>query len=273
MMGAEENQPDWDQIAEKFDHWLPQLAPVGEALISALQAQAGTTILDVASGTGEPALSLARQLGDQASITGIDAAPGMVHIAQAKAERECLNNIRFQAMPAEQMDFADRSFDRVLCRFGVMLFHDPLQGLKEMHRVLKDGGRFAIAVWSTAETMPTLCWTYEVFKGRIAEDLYPPLPKVTSLGPPGIVESLMSAAGFANFRVEKKTLHYQFASFDDYWDTVEASDILKMQYDALPADQRDSIRDEVARFARDFVQDGRLIIPHEYLLVSGDKNP
>ena len=270
-MSGEENQPDWGLIAEKFDLWLPQLESVGEALIMALQAQEGNNILDVASGTGEPALSLARQLGGKAHIVGTDAAQGMADFAQSKVEREGLNNIRFQTMPAEQLDFADQQFDRILCRFGVMLFQDPLQGLKEMHRVLKNNGRFAIAVWSTPETMPTLYWTYEAFKGLIAEDLYPPLPKVTSLGAPGVVDSLLSAAGFTDFHVEKKTLHYQFDSFDDYWDTVEASDILKMQYDALPDDQRNIIRDEVGRFARDFIQDGRLIIPHEYLLVSGNK--
>lgn len=104
-----------------------------------------------------------------------------------------------------------------------------------------------------------------------AEDLYLPLPKVTSLGAPGVMESLFYAVGSADFRVEKKTLHYQFDSFDEYWDTVEASDILKQQYDALPEDQHDSIRDEVGQFARDFIQDGQLIIPHEYLLVSGNK--
>lgn len=271
-MSAEENQPDWGQIAEKFDLWLPQLAPVGEALITALQAQDDNLILDVASGTGEPALTLARRLGGKGRLIGIDAAQGMVDIAQSKAQREGLDNIRFQTMSAEQLDFADQYFDRILCRFGVMLFQDPLQGLKEMHRVLKDGGRFAIAVWSTPETMPTLYWTYEVFKDRIAEDLYPPLPKVTSLGAPGVVESLFSAAGFEDFQVEKKTLHYRFASFNEYWDTVEASAILKQQYDALPEDQHDSIRDEVGQFARDFIQDGQLIIPHEYLLVSGNKS-
>ena len=60
-------------------------------------------------------------------------------------------------------------------------------------------------------------------------------------------------------------------SFDAYWDAVEASDILKMQYDALPEDQRDTIRDEVGRFARDFIQDGNLVIPHDFLLVTGNK--
>lgn len=270
-MGREDNQPDWDKIAEKFDIWLPQIAPVGIALLEKLEALPGDSILDMGSGTGEPALTLARSTGGEVQITGIDAADGMIRVAQQKVETEKLVGIRFQTMPAEKMSFADNSFDRVLCRFGVMLFEDPLQGLKEMHRVLKPKGRFSLAVWSTPETMPTLHWSYQVFKDRVEEDYYPPLGKVTSLGTPGLMEQLLNDAGFSDYHVEAKTFHYNFDSFDAYWDAVEASEILKMQYDQLPEDQRHLIRDEVGRFARDFVQDGRLIVPHDYLLVYGNK--
>jgi len=270
-MSKIDNQPDWDKIAEKFDIWLPQLAPVGDALLRKLEAKNGDRIIDLGSGTGEPALSLARKMGGQVTITGIDAAAGMVKVAQNKVQDEKLQGIEFKTMPAEHIDFADNHFDRALCRFGVMLFEDPLKGLKEMHRVLKPDGHFSLAVWSTPETMLTLYWTYEVFKHRIAEDLYPPLAKVTSLGAPGIMAALLKEAGFQDFSIEPITFHYEFESFDAYWDAVEASDILKMQFDALPTEQRPEIRNEVGRFARDFIKDGILVIPHEYLLVSGNK--
>ena len=75
-MTAKNNQPDWDKIAEKFDIFLPQIAPVGEALLEALDARPGDKVLDIASGTGEPALTLARRQ-PHVQITGIDAADGM----------------------------------------------------------------------------------------------------------------------------------------------------------------------------------------------------
>jgi len=270
-VSTKNNQPDWDKIAEKFDVWLPHIAPVSETLLAALDARPGERILDLASGTGEPALTLARRLKGHASITGIDAADGMVRVAQMKADRERLPGISFKCMPAEQLSFHDNAFDRVLCRFGVMLFTDPLQGLKEMRRVLKPGGRFALAVWSTPEAIPTLHWVYETFKTRLPENLHPPLAKVTSLGAPGLLQDLLKQAGFSDFSVDRHAFDYQFESFDDFWDTVEASDILKQQYDALPAGERNKIRDEVGRFARDFVHDGQLRIPHEYLVAAGTK--
>jgi ubiquinone/menaquinone biosynthesis C-methylase UbiE len=269
-MSASDNQPDWDKIAEKFDIFLPQIAPVGEALLEALDARPGDKVLDLASGTGEPALTLARRRSE-VRITGIDAADGMVRVAQKKVAAEGLSNITFTAMPAERLAYGDGEFDKVLCRFGVMLFQDPLQGCREMYRVLRHGGRFALAVWSTPETMTTMNWAVQVFKDRLPEEHQPPMAKVTSLGQPGILDELLNKAGFTAFEVTPRRFDYQYASFEEYWDAIEASDILKQQFDALPAAVRGTVRDEIARFARDFQTDHGLVIPHEYLLAVGTK--
>ena len=266
-----DNQPDWGSIAEKFDLWLPHIAPVGIALLDALNVQQGDTVLDVASGTGEPALTLARRMGNTIKIIGTDAAAAMVNVAQKKATNEKLSHIQFQHMAAEQLAFPNAAFDKILCRFGVMLFEDSLQGLKHMQRVLKPGGRFAIAVWSTPETMPTLRWAYQVFAGRIPADKYPPLPKVTSLGLPGVLDNMLVQAGFREYTIRPVTFHYHFPSFDDYWNVVEQSDILKMQYDVLPENQRGVIRNEIAALARTYIGENGLVVPHEFLLAAGTK--
>jgi len=270
-MSATGQQPDWNKIAEKFDMWLPQLAPVTDELLFVLRATSEHKILDVASGTGEPALTLAKLLGADAEIIGTDAAEGMVKVARSKAAEKNLANLHFEVMPAEKLDFADNSFDRVLCRFGVMLFEDPLQGLREMQRVLRPEGRFAISVWSTPELMPIMHWSYQVFKSRLDEDQLPALTRITSMSGPGVLEDHLHKAGFSDFDIETKTLNYKFDSFHAFWDTVEASDILKQQFDAISDNERAKIRDEVSELAQAFVQDGRLVVPHEYLLAYGIK--
>ncbi len=267
---ANQNQPDWDSLAEKFDLWLPQIAPAGEALLAALSVNPGDKILDLASGTGEPALTLARR-NPHAQVIGTDAAAGMVRAASNKLKTERLDNIEFTTMSAEQLDFEDASFDKVICRFGVMLFENPLQGLKEMHRVLRPGGQIALTVWSTAEGMTTMNWAYQAFKNRLNEEDLPALGKITSLGADGALESLLDQAGFTQYQIERKPFNYQFKSFEEYWDLVEASDIMKQQFDALPDNERNSVRDEVARFARDFQGENGLVIPHEFLVAFGTK--
>jgi ubiquinone/menaquinone biosynthesis C-methylase UbiE len=268
-MSAKGAQPDWDRIAEKFDLWLPLIAPVGEALLEALDARPGDRIIDLASGTGEPALTLARRMRGKVQIIGTDAAEGMVRVADAKARKEKLRGLSFQCMPAEQLTFQDASFDRGLCRFGVMLFADSLKGLRELRRVLKPGGSFALAVWGPREAMRSFAWSYEALKNRLPEELHPPLAKMTSLGEPGVLEKMFQRAGFSKFSIQTKTIHFEFKSFEAYWELVEASEILKQQFDALPDGEREKVRDEVRWFAREFIVEGRLSVPHNYLLAAG----
>ncbi|MDH5301738.1 MAG: methyltransferase domain-containing protein [Gammaproteobacteria bacterium] len=264
MSGAD-NQPDWQAIAEKFDLWLPQLEPVGEDLLRGLEPFSGDLILDVASGTGEPALTLAKQ-NPEVTVVGVDAAPAMAAVAQRKVDQAGLTNISFTAMAAESLDFPDSCFDRVLCRFGVMLFADPLKGLQEMHRVLKPSGRVALAVWATAETMTTMHWAQQVLADKLPEALHPPLQKATSLGADGVLDDLILAAGFSEYEIHEMPLFYRFDSFEQYWQLIEASDIMKMQFDALTPEVKNQVRDEVALFAQQYQESDGLVIPHAYLL-------
>ncbi len=264
------NQPDWHKMAAKFDLWLPLIAPVGDAMLSELKVSGGEKVLDIASGTGEPALTLAKQ---QLTITveGVDAAEGMINVAKAKVEKEKLTNISFSVMPAEKLDYADNSFDHITCRFGVMLFADPLAGLKEMHRVLKPSGTFVIAVWGDREKMPTMNWSYNVFKGRVPDEDMPPLGIVTSLGASGVIDAMLNEAGFDSFKVKRHFFDYQFDSFDEYWSLLETSDILKRQFDVLPETEHIAVKSEIAALANEFIGESGLTVPHEYVLVSGNK--
>lgn len=262
--------PDWSRVAAGFDLWLPQLAPVGETLLDALGARPGEHILDVACGTGEPALTLARRNPDL-RVTAVDAAGPMVEVAAAKAAREGLRNVTLRTLAAEALDFPDASFDRIVCRFGVMLFADPLAGARQCLRVLRPGGVFAFAVWGRPEMMRNCLWAYEAFLGRVPPERNAPLHQVTSLGSPALVKDLAARAGFAAVAVEAHEFEIRFAAFDDYWSMVENSGVMAAQYEVMDPALRPVVREHVRGLAAPFTGPTGLRVPHEYLVAVARK--
>ena len=272
-MDVSGSQPNWDEIAEKFDLWLPQLEPVGVAMLNALVAKSGDRILDIACGTGEPSMSLVKRLNSNVEVVGIDKAKAMVGVAQNKAVQAGYTKdvLRFTRMDAEQLDFEEKSFNKVMSRFGVMLLDDPMKGIHEMFRVIKMGGRLVFTVWSTPETMPTMKWLFDAFQGKVPDDALPPLMKATSLSEKAVVEQMLKDAGFHNVSVMGKQLDYRFASFDEYWDVLENSGIAQPQFSALNEQQILQIRRDLEMIAEQYMTAEGLIIPHEYVLASGVK--
>ncbi len=263
-MNNKNKQPDWDTLAEKFDLWAPHIAPVGDALLVALDAQPDDLILDLASGTGEPALTLAKKQ-QRATIMGIDAAGGMVRVAEKKAQEQQLENVQFQTMRAEALSFSDNHFDRISCRFGVMLFDDPEAGLQQMHRVLKPGGRCVLAVWDTLEEMTSIFWSQQVFKSRIPESEQPAVEAITSMSGP-VLKGLLNKVGFADISTQINQFEYHFPSFDAFWKNCVDSEIMKKQLDALPAGQLDDVKWAFAELAKPYQTDNGIRIPHKYQL-------
>src|SRR6202140_3574819 len=114
-------------------------APVTQALVEDAEIGSGQTVLDIATGPGEPALSLAALVGPNGKVFGIDPIPEMVAAARRAAARLELRNVQFDVAFAEKMPFPADTFDAVISRFGVMFFPVPVDGAREMLRVLKPG--------------------------------------------------------------------------------------------------------------------------------------
>ncbi len=115
-----------------------------EAFVSRLDLAAGAQVLDVACGTGNVSLPLARR---GARVTGVDIAPNLLEQARARADAEGLE-IRFEEGDAEQLPFPDGTFDAVVTMFGAMFAPQPEQVVAECARVLKPGGLLAMANWT-----------------------------------------------------------------------------------------------------------------------------
>jgi len=159
----------------------------GEDFARDLQLPAGSTVLDVATGTGNVAVPLAR-LG--CIVTGVDIAPNLLEQARARAASEGLS-ITFDEGDAEALPYDDASFEAVTSMFGAMFAPRPELVAAECARVLKPGGLLAMGNWNPES------FTGAMF--RVTAKHAPPpscVPPAMQWGVPDIVEQRLSAAGF-----------------------------------------------------------------------------
>ena len=119
--------------------------PVTRALIQDAEISGGETVLDIATGPGEPALSLAGVVGPAGKVCGIDPIPGMIEAARRAAGSLEVKNVQFEVAFADHLPFSAGTFDAVVSRFGAMFFPAPADAVRETLRVLKPGRKFALA--------------------------------------------------------------------------------------------------------------------------------
>jgi ubiquinone/menaquinone biosynthesis C-methylase UbiE len=136
------------------EKWKAKSAVLGSAVTEALVEYScptpGMRVLDLASGTGEPGISLAQRV-PHGSVTAVDQSSELLDIAAKRARNKNLLNFITQQADAHNLPFADQSFDLATCRFGVMFFSDCQRALVELRRVLKPGARACFAAWGPME--------------------------------------------------------------------------------------------------------------------------
>jgi SAM-dependent methyltransferase len=137
------------------EKWRAKSAVLGKAVTEALveysQPLPGMRVLDLASGTGEPGISLAERVGFHGSVTAVDQSLELLGVASERARIKKLSNFATRQADAHQLPFADEHFDLATCRFGVMFFIDADRALEELRRVLKSGARACFAAWGPME--------------------------------------------------------------------------------------------------------------------------
>ncbi len=199
--------------AEIYDaFFLPALflewtGPLAEAAALA----PGQRVLDVACGTGAFACEAAKRVGPGGAVVGLDRNDGMVAVARRKP-----GGVSWRQGRAESLPFPDRSFDAVGCQFGLMFFDDRGAALKEMWRVLKPGGRLAVAVWEALARSPgyaaMAALIERLFGPRAAEALRAPFV----LGEVEALRSLFRDAGIADVAIRTRRGMARFPSLEDW---------------------------------------------------------
>jgi ubiquinone/menaquinone biosynthesis C-methylase UbiE len=260
-MTAKAQFPDYEQIAVKLDLWMPHLSPVNEALLEHLPVYPAQRILDIACGTGEPGLTFARHT-PKAVVIGVDSAFGMVSVANSKAKSEGLDNIKFLVMKAEKLDFPDNSFDGVLSRFGLMLLEDPRVGCCEILRVLKVGGRFAVAVWDESQKNTLFFSFAQAFNERVPPQHQLPVALGSRLAGSNVLPDLLQDCGTSQTATELFTFEMKFSNFQEIWTLVKDSGLFDTQLNLLAVHERLAVREHLENLLSRFKDNAGYCIPH-----------
>src|SRR3989454_3247917 len=141
----------WNESADWYRKGMRVFEPYGFALLARVNPKIRESALDLAAGLGEPAMRIARMVGPDGRVVGIDLSEQMVELATRIAKERRIPGLTFLAMDAERLDFPDESFDLVTSRFGFQTFANPEIVAREAYRVLRSKGRIGVAVWSTAD--------------------------------------------------------------------------------------------------------------------------
>lgn len=186
------------------------------ALIDAAKIAAGTEVLDLAAGTGDPTMTIAAHLGDAGTVTALDMTLDMLAVARRRARNLALTNIRLVAGDMEALPFRDSAFDAITCRNGLMFPDNRVACAREARRVLKPGGRAAWLVWGTIEENPTYLTVNHGLE-RVFGEKIPLRMRRHALGDKGKLAALLGAAGFT--AVEERRFAYEriVKKGDDYF--------------------------------------------------------
>jgi SAM-dependent methyltransferase len=234
-------------------------------------ATPGARVLDIACGSGQPALALAERVGASGRVVATDIAPAMVAVTRRRAKEAALDNVDVLEMDAAELRFGERSFDAVTCACGLMFCPEPESVVREIRRVLVPRGRFAIAVWDEPPRNPF----FTTVAGAIGSVLpaSPPDPNAPGpfrLGFRGELQRVLRAGGIEELTIEPLAMAFELGSVDEYWRTFTGfAPGVAERLAGLSEDDRRRVHEALREGCEPFMKDGRLRMTATALCAQG----
>jgi len=272
----EQQKASWNAFSIGWQKWDCLLMgfskPMGNEIIRLLNLKDADIVLDVASGTGEPGLSIAKKLSGGKVVIS-DLSENMIKIAQEKAAGRGIENIETVVCDICELPFPDNTFDAISCRFGFMFFPDMLLSAKEMFRVLKPGGRVATAVWN----VPAKNFWVTAFSSTIGRNMQLPSPQPGAPGmfrcaESGLIQDLFQQAGFKNTSETEVNGKLKCGTTDVYWNLMtEVAAPVVAALSKADDTTKQKIKSEVYQGVNEKYPDGNIRIDSSALVIFGEK--
>jgi SAM-dependent methyltransferase len=267
----------WARLSAGWEKWdaviMDQLGPVGAAMIERLDLAEDDQHLDIAAGTGEPGLSIAR-LVPEGRVVLTDLAAEMLDVAARRARAQGIANIQTQVCSADDLPFDDATFDSVSARFGYMFFPDLAKATAEFVRVLKPGGRLCSSVWVKPEENP---WTSIAVQAIAAEAVVAPPdpdgPNMFRCAAPGYVSALYENAGLGDVAEWDVDVELVTQSPAQYWEMIsEHVSLVAAALQHVDEPARERVRANALAAVSPFEKDGAVRVPGVARCIVGTKS-
>ena len=262
----EQAAPGWGRVADRVRDWAIGLSAT---MVDALALQPGQRVLELAAGPGDTGFMAAELVAPGGMLICSDGAEAMLDVARERAVEQGIANVEFRQLELEWIDLPTADVDAVLCRWGIMLVVDSETAAREIRRVLKPGGRAALAVWDRPELNP---WTTLAGDAMIALGFTPPPepgePGMFKLAGDGALQEVLETAGLIDVAVAPVAMERDFDGVDQYIaETLQVSSRFRSAYQGLEFDQQQQLRRRITRDARPFAaSDGTLALPGSSLV-------
>lgn len=259
------------------EKWKAKSAAMGRdvtrALVEYSRPQPGMRVLDLASGTGEPAISVAGIVGPGGHVSAFDLSSELLEIATGRAAQRGLSNISFHLGDAHQLPFQNEEFDLATCRFGVMFFSDVVRALVELHRVLRPGARACFAAWGAFE-QPYWQSTFGVVVRRVGgPGLDPDGQNPFRFAHPECLAAALTKAGFTKTDAALHKVPWNWpGEADELWEYAQAvSAPFRPLLERVPQAQWPDMNREVQAEIRKHVSNDGIHFDAEIVLASGTR--
>jgi ubiquinone/menaquinone biosynthesis C-methylase UbiE len=266
----------WAGLSAGWEKWdaviMDQLGPVSTAIIERLDIAGDQQHLDIAAGTGEPGLTIAR-LAPRGHVVLTDLAAEMLDVATRRANAQGITNFETKMCSADDLPFGDATFDSVSVRFGYMFFPDVAKATAEFARVLKSGGRLCSSVWVNPEENP---WTTIAMQAIATEAVTaPPDPDEPSMfrcAAPRYVSALYEAAGLRDVAEWNVDVALVTRSPAQYWEMIsEHLSLARAALQQVDELAHKRIANAVIAKVSTFQEDGEVRIPGVARCIVGTK--
>jgi ubiquinone/menaquinone biosynthesis C-methylase UbiE len=269
----DESRAGWEQVAAGWRSVQERInaigMPVSRWMIDAIEPQPGMRILELAAGTGETGFLAAELIAPAGgTLISSDGAEAMLKAAEARAQELELPNVEFKQLELEWIDLPTAAVDAVLCRWGYMFAVDRAAAFRETRRVLRPGGRVALATWAGLEHNPWAALRLEALQAEDHPLPQPPTP--FDLGSEDMLRELLEDAGFAEIVTAPVAVEYVHDDVDEYWSTTLAlSRHFAQLVDTLDEQSTHALRARIDAAATPYAtEDGTLRFPGRALVAA-----